>query len=211
MMTNATPYYDRPISEIALEAECMRFIFCSAAAVDEVWEAFGGIGATARVLHERFPRAYLRACDLDAQCVACYNALGAELFPLTAECEFAGMECFQVDAAEGLSAYQPKGRWGASLDFNRLTLLDLRGRSAGKWKIDLIQKTIDKTPEWIQITDSAVGHLHLNWQTSYGLPNKLLSTYIATFAQEIHRRWSFDLLAHANHARASYLLFGRTP
>ncbi len=100
IMRDNTPYHLRPSGEIAREVKCMNEIFAQATPVKTVWEAFGGIGSTARVLSEKFQQAYIRACDLDPGCVMMYNSQAAQLYPMAAEGEFAQMEPLSANSME---------------------------------------------------------------------------------------------------------------
>src|SRR4051812_7833479 len=121
MMLDTTPYRDRPKAEIAQEVSCMRQIFEKAAPVKLIYEAFGGTGETARVLAKQFPEAKIVAFDLDGPCVRAYNRKGHG-------------KANKLDALVGLLEMErPTVEWGASLDYNRFTILDLE-RKEGAWK-----------------------------------------------------------------------------
>jgi hypothetical protein len=193
-----TPYRERPPKEIAAEAECMRTIFAQAPEVPVIYEAFGGIGKTAAVLRQRFPKATIQSFDLDQKCCDLYNAQ-ADRF----------MGCSCEDASVGLQNLKwPKFGigWGASLDFNKFTLLDAAGRKEGLWKRHLIDQVAVRKPKWVQITDSAVCYLATNWRR-YGLEENSLVAYTGLLGKVLDRAYGLKLKTYANHRAATYLLF----
>lgn len=194
-MRDDTPYCDRPVTEQAREGACMEAVFTAAEAVPVIWEAFGGVGLTAGILRAEFPLAKITACEIDAECAAAYNAAGHG-------------ECAQIDATK--APLPVDVRWGASLDFNRFTLLDIDGRAGGRWKTELLDRVWGAQPTWIQITDSAIRYLHLNF-SSYGLPagdrETLLTAYVALFAKAFMRQWGMKLVTYSGHSAATYMLF----
>jgi hypothetical protein len=196
-MLDSTPYRLRPPDEVRREQDCMRRIFENAPRVPLIWEAFGGTGITAQVLSDRFPGAQLQATELDAECVLAYNSLGLH-----------NALCRQVDAREFAATCLNGHRvWGVSLDFNRLTLLDLWGRPEGRWKVDLISTVVQRATQlrWLQVTDSAASHLHLNFD-KYGLQAPSIPDYVARWKVEAFARWKLTLSAWAGHSRATYML-----
>lgn len=196
-MSDKTPYWKRPAKEIEQEVACMRQIFRAARPVSFIYEAFGGVGATAAILREQFPTAIFHAFDLDARCCELYNrsAKGMAL-------------CVQSDAAVGLSKLNFQGgTLGAVLDFNRFTLLDF-ARPEGKWKRELLTAVMDRKPEWVEVTDSAVCYLKTNWKR-YGLPEPTLAAYVEKLRVEFKARWRYDLKAWSNHRSATYTLWSR--
>jgi len=194
-MKDSTPYRERPVTEIAREQECMRAVFAYATPVPFIFEAFGGLGKTAQVMTERFPEVVITAADLDEECVKTYNKLG-----------LAHAICYPMDALDLLKTlkFKEPGLWGASLDFNRFTILDVYGRREGRWKIDLIEAVVERKPTWIQITDSAVRYLHLNYQKYYCQNN--IDSYIQTLVEAMTERWGLYRVTHRNYYAASYLL-----
>lgn len=171
----------------------MAKIFEKAKPVDVIYEAFGGIGATAEVLRKRFPEAQMWAFDIDAQCCQMYNRAGD-----------GRMWCAQLDALEGLQKLQ-LGIFGAVLDFNRFTLLDFE-RPAGRWKRNLLQSVVNRNPRWLEITDSAVCYLSTNWRR-YSLAENSLQAYVDKFKVEFQKRWGYTLRDYAAHRAATYMLF----
>lgn len=200
VMFDKTPYHARPQKETEREAACMGQIFSQAAPVRFVYEAFGGVGLTARILRERFPHATIQSFDLDQKCCDLYNEALAD----------SNTNCVCGDALAGLTdkALAPRlvpKSWGASLDFNRFTVLDLQRRE-GIWKRQLIDQVCLRKPAWVQITDSAVCYLHTNWKR-YGLPEKNLAAYVRALSMGLLKSYGLKLVTYANHSRATYLLF----
>jgi len=159
-MKDNTPYHLRPKKEIEQEVACMRQIFSQAPPVQFIYEAFGGIGATAAILRDKFPDAIFHAFDTDQKCCDLYNK--------SAE----GMAfCINKDAHVGLTGLRFDGSTlGAVLDYNRFTMLDLE-RKEGKWKMDLLNAVMERKPKWVEVTDSAVCYLGTNYK-KYGLRQK---------------------------------------
>jgi hypothetical protein len=194
-MKDDTPYRERPATEIEHEQKCMRSIFAAAPQVPFIFEAFGGLGKTAQVLAERFPKVQVLSSETDAECVQIYNTTR----PTTR------ISCVHIDAMALLGGIRhPPRKWGASLDFNRFTLMDLQGRKEGQWKIDLIAAVVERKPAWIQVTDSAIRYLHLNHQR-YGCQNTP-KAYQSKVGRSFQKRWNFGLSAAAHYHAASYLL-----
>ena len=197
-MRDDTPYRERPASEIEHEQKCMRSIFAAAPPVSFIYEAFGGIGKTAQVLAERFPKVEVLSSETDAECVKIYNA----------NSRTERIKCVHTDAMTLLSAIrQPANRWGASLDFNRFTLLDMKGRREGQWKVELIAAVMERKPAWVQVTDSAIRYLHLNYE-KYGCANTP-SSYHNKLARAFEKRWGLKLWCASYYHAASYLLLTR--
>lgn len=198
MMRDDTPYRERPPAEVQREQDCMRAIFAVAPPVDRVFEAFGGLGRTAEVLVQRFPDVRVDSWELDAECVRRYNALG-----------MSRAWCNWGDATVAAQSWNPAESWGASLDFNRLTVMDLRGRRSGRWKVELMDILVSRGPLWFQLTDSAAPYIHLNWER-YGLRSPSMVEYCRTLAREVRRRYpGYRRAAVAGHRSATYFLFVR--
>jgi hypothetical protein len=198
MMKDNTPYRERPISEIEKEQVCMRSVFGTAPPVTFIYEAFGGIGKTAHIMAERFPKAKVLSSETDEECVRLYNDSRTTK----------RIECKHMDAQSMLAAIRKLPQnWGASLDFNRLTLLDLEGRKEGQWKIDLIAAVVARNPSWIQVTDSAIRYLHLNYE-KYKCPNTA-KAYQTKMGKTFQKRWGYGLAATSHYYAASYLLLTR--
>lgn len=193
-MKDNTPYRTRPPSEIEHERCCMRDLFRSAPVVPLIYEAFGGIGLAARIWLVQFPQTTVISSDLDKKCVDQYNAM-----------RLPNAHCSHVDALVSLQETILPKEWGASLDFNKLTIFDLRGRKEGKWKIQLLEEVFKRSPTWVQFTDSAVRYLHLNWHR-YQLPKNNLVDYISAVSQELHERYHYSITTYSNYYAASYFL-----
>lgn len=206
-MTDLTPYHERPPSEIAREVACMDFVLTQARPVPLVFEAFGGTGETAQVLRSRVKPDGIRAFDLDAMCVATYNARhGGRAFRATKGDALAGFR--------SLSRWRhEREHWGASLDYNKFTLLSLTHPSGPQsWKRELLREVLAQNPTWIELTDSAIRYLHLNFK-SYGLRSPTLSSYLARVAEAVNQitasSYTYHIAAAAHHSAASYLLLQR--
>ena len=197
-MRDNTPYRERPASEIEHERKCMCAVFGAAPPVTFIYDAFGGISKTAHVMAERFPKAKVVSSETDLECVRLYNQSR-----LTER-----IECTHTDAMSLLSGIQKMPpNWGASLDFNRLTLLDLEGRREGRWKVDLIAAVVARNPSWIQVTDSAIRYLHLNHE-KYKCANNA-KAYQTKVGKTFQKRWGYGLAATSHYHAASYLLLTR--
>ena len=169
----------------------MREVLATAEPVEMIWEAFGGTGQTARVIRELHPGARLLATELDGACALEYNR------------NVRGGHCMVGDAREAIRELRPPASWGVSLDYNRFTLLDLRGRREGRWKLDLLEAVVSKDPRWIQFTDSAICYLKTNFR-SYGLKSPDPQAYDDLVYRELHRRWGMVPGRRAAHSRATY-------
>jgi hypothetical protein len=202
-MRDDTPYRDRPATERAHEVRCMRALLGHAPRVDFIWEAFGGLGETGSVLRELQPWASVQASELDLDCAEAYNARhGAGL-------SGGNLPCLHTDAMSYFQQHigpKPNAEpWAASLDFNRLTIMDLRGRPSGRWKVELLAAVLDRRPRWAQVTDSAVRYLHLNWQR-YGLRRPRPDSYARAVSREVEKRWGYVITHHEHYHAASYYL-----
>jgi hypothetical protein len=192
-----TPYRTRPPSERAHERRCMEELLGRAEAVPTIWEAFGGVGDTGEVLRRLMPGATVYASELDLDCCLEYRRRHGK------------DSCTHGDSLERARRLQPQGPWAASLDFNRLTIMDLRGRREGGWKVDLINEVLARGPRWCQITDSAVRYLHLNAVHRYGLPTAERADYVQAVAEAVRARWNYRLQCYTGYHAATYLLFVR--
>ena len=192
-MKDNTPYYDRPRTEIVREQNCMEAILASAPSVSYLWEAFGGLAVTAQVLRHRFPEAKQEAVDLDKRCVDEYNS---KMNP-AARCQLG-------DALDWLRLNPLPGGAGVSLDFNKFTVMDVSGKR-NKWKSNLVDLVVKSGPSWVQLTDSAVRYLHLNW-SRYGCRDQSLSAYLEVLGRALKEKWGLEIDVKANHHAATYLL-----
>lgn|SRR5262245_32174574 len=176
----------------------MRSIFAGAPKVSFVYEAFGGLGRTARTLAERFAGVHILSADLDQGCVDSYNQFNQTNMYL---------RCVQMDARALLNSITHlPADWGATLDFNRFTIMDVQGRKEGRWKIELINAVMARRPQprWVQVTDSAVRYLHLNAHR-YGCDPEP-KDYIRTLGRAMKHQWGLKLVGHSHYYAASYLL-----
>ena len=198
-MTQTTPYRDRPERERAEEARCFREVLTGAYQPNTIYEAFGGIGMTSKLMQDIFPGARVFSAELDEECVHRY----LKTVDLDRGSVYYGdtLEMLSFTFEHGAAVHMD----AASLDYNRCTLLDLRNPKS--FQHHLIKRVAELGPQWIQYTDSSIGKLHLNFR-SYG---------IATYrdreqAWELYGRllnaWFFDIgyqiVASARHSAASY-------
>lgn len=196
-MTDRTPYRERPLRERLSERRCMQTIFEQAPQVDHIFEAFGGTGDTAEVMRATFPQAQIHSFDLDADCCAVYDARQIPRATIT-----------QGDAVAGarvLGHHLDGELWGASLDYNRFTILDLHSRRT--WRSELLWEVMGRRPLWVQLTDSARPYLHLNWHRYPGVQAKSNADYAWVFSKRVEELWGYRLLSMSFHSRATYFLF----
>lgn len=196
-MRDTTPYHERPEREVSRERGCMRQIFAEVPLVSCVFEAFGGVGDTALVLREQFPGIALFASDLDRQCCEVYRRRVRS-----------PRRVFQGDAREAFSHWArdfETGPWGASLDFNKFTFRDLEN-PRGNWKVQLLDRVVAHRPVWVQITDSAIRYLHLNYHR-YGLEISSPEGYAQAVSRRLGDRYPLRLRTWSHHFAAMYLLF----
>lgn len=202
VMKQTTPYHERPAKERLRELSCMNFVLSAAPKPTVVYEAFGGIGMTAELMSNLWPNALIQSTELDLDCVAQYRARGlknATCYPQSCETLFH-------------KTFKNRAKLGITLDFNQCTVLDMRRDG---FQRDIIRRAIAMDPAWIQITDSAIGKLHLNWP-SYGLrvgkwtPKGKEAARIAYWCEvwsALNAQWPCLLKKVAHHSAASYLLF----
>lgn len=164
-----TPFQAPKKKDLERRLRCLKDIFSIIPETNLIWEAFGGIGFMTGVIR-RYSNAQIIATELNAECVSSYNAKGLGI-------------CYQCDAVEFLSTFNPPFRWGASLDYNNFTITDLYGR--GRSCSILLNLVISKKPIWIQITDTARKYLHLNYKR-YGLHSKDNLEYITAFIDKFN-------------------------
>lgn len=199
-MTQTTPYRDRPERERAEEARCFREVLTGAAAPEVLYEAFGGIGMTAKLMQELFPGAFIASAELDEECVQRYR-LGVDMDRAS---------ILHDDTRELLKGFFENAAGfhmeAASLDYNRCTLLDLRNPKS--FQHHLIKRVAELGPKWIQYTDSSIGKLHLNW-SSYGLLGYVTRDMAWRRYNDQLDRWfkdniGYGIEAQARHSAASY-------
>lgn len=199
-MTQTTPYRDRPERERAEEARCFREVLTGAAAPEVLYEAFGGIGMTAKLMQELFPGTFIASAELDEECVQRYR-LGVDM---------ARASILHDDTRELLKGFFEHADGlhmdAASLDYNRCTLLDLRNPKS--FQHQLIKRVAELGPKWIQYTDSSIGKLHLNFR-SYGLQVYVDRSFAwDRYTGELHKWFKeqigYQIVASARHSAASY-------
>lgn len=187
-MKQDTPYRELSGAEQSRELVCMRTVLADAAAPKLIYEAFGGVGMTAALMRELWPRAAIHSWELDPQCVEVYRARKLPNATITkGDTRYAGFTKL-FDAA--------------SLDFNQFTILDLT-RRAGKFQFDLIGAALRPKPKWLQLTDSAVSHLHLNW-AKYDIGGPVWEEYVQRLSAAMTERFGYRIVSSAHHRRASY-------
>lgn len=199
-MTQTTPYRDRPERERAEEARCFREVLKGAYQPNTIYEAFGGIGMTAKLMQELFPGAYVASAELDEECVQRYR-LGVDMDRASihhGDTRELLQDRFEVPDGLGMHA--------ASLDYNRCTLLDLRNPKS--FQHHLIKRVAELGPKWIQYTDSSIGKLHLNW-SSYGLAswtdrNQGWAVYTAKLSKWLKFEIGYEVVLMSRHSAASY-------
>lgn len=178
-----TPYRSRPKTERDRELKCMETIFRAVTESPEfVAEAFGGIGMTAALMSRLWPEATIRSWDIDAKCVAQYQALDLPNASIALDSCIDGLK--ELERADLVS-----------LDFNQFTLKTMDTR----FTKEVLQEALDLGPSYLQITDSAVKYLHLN-APKYGVRN--LREYLTGIAD----RLGLYIVSAAHHSSASYLL-----
>lgn len=192
-MKSTTPYWTRPASQRDHKARCMGSILSRATPVPLIYEAFGGIGITATILSRLFPYSKIRSFDIDKKCVQFYN--DQHIQNARALCE---------DSLLGFRTLKPTGEWAASLDFNLFTILDITRKRNRSYP--LLASVVERRPRWIQLTDSAVKYLHLNYE-SYGLKASNSEHYVARLNKELGERWGLEHVAHEGSTSATYLLY----
>lgn len=187
-MRQTTPYRALGVSEHARELACVREVLADAAPPTLIYEAFGGVGMLAAFMSRQWPAAQIRSWELDAECVAMYRA--RQLPNAT------------VTRGDTRFAFCTASFDAASIDFNQFTLLDLT-RLTGRFQSDLLTMVCKRRLKWVQLTDSAVSHLHLNW-ARYGLERANWEEYVGQLNRALKARFNYHIVRSAHHRRASY-------
>lgn len=197
MMKDNSPYVSRPSTEIEKERQCLNELFIQAAPISFIYEAFAGVGLAATIWNKLFPETFVESFDLDQDCVDIYNDL---LLPRS--------RAYLGDTLTEFKEMFVPENWAASLDFNKYTIMDLRGRPEGKFKQQLVSLVAERNPKWIHITDSAVRYFHLNWER-YGLEVKDFGYYVDAFSIEFKKSYGYEIVHWTNYFAASYFLLER--
>lgn len=186
-----TPYTSRPSWEQAQEYQCMKFVLRDATLPvrGTVFEAFGGIGMTASLIHELWPSAVIESCEISEECAGQYRQ--REIPSATIHVQ----DCREV-LRSGLRFD------AASLDFNRFTLLDLE-RPSGAFHREVLTAVFAGSPRWVQLTDSAINKLHLN-AYAYGMKTSFREEYTELLSAAFRQRCGYSVVAMASHRGASY-------
>lgn len=164
---------------------CLRALFARQETPWRIVEAFGGVGNITRILIEAFPGVRVVSWDRDPRCVEALKELG--------------VKAVLGDSVRDLTASEGDG---VCLDHNMLTLLRLRGELQ-----PLIERVLSAEPLWVQLNDSAVSKLHLNWK-SYGAKSKSLQDYLGAYDREF-ARFGYKVTDHEGHARATQIILSR--
>lgn len=198
-MTQTTPYRTRPERERDAEAACFAKVLSRATAPSFIYEAFGGIGMVTRILLDRFPEARLSAAELDSECVEIWRR---DVLDTRAK-------IVHEDTCQLLQRLVPEPNTAAVFDFNRCTLMDLL--KSGSFQSQLLRAATTKLhPKWIEVTDSSVGKLHLNWR-SYGLDGydyreTAWGLYSDKVADWFQTSLGYRMTARSHHWAASYYM-----
>lgn len=198
-MQQTTPYRERPAREREEEARCFREVLLGASTPKTLYEAFGGIGMVTKMILGQWPETDLFAAELDADCVEQWKKeVGGK-----AEIYHGDTKDLLSRLAEG--AVQHSRPLAAVLDFNKCTLLDLS--RANSFQSQMLNGVFGLKPVWVELTDSSIGKLHLNWR-SYGLKGysdrktawEQYNGKLDTWA----RSHGYRVVASACHSAASY-------
>jgi len=150
----------------------------------------------ASLLLERFPNIQVESAELDRECVETYRAAN----PSPRAAVFHGDTNDLLDLLESFQA--------ASLDYNKCTLRDLQDPSS--FQSLLLARVVGHAPDWIQITNSAIGKLHLNWRSygiqSYQSRDQAQGEYEQKLSDLLEQRHGYRLSVSSNHSAASYHL-----
>lgn len=189
-MKQDTPYRDRPATERARELACMNeVLFDVVRAPERIYETFGGIGMVTAFLRHRFQFSEIVSTELDFECVqqAKLAAAGADIHH--ADCfKFLDNPDFEFEAAV--------------LDFNQCTIRDLTWPKLN-FQQQVMYSVVRRKPQWIELTDSACGKLHLNFKT-YGLENRYFGGYERKLSQALTERFGYRIVKSSKHHAAAY-------
>lgn len=187
--------------DIRRERECYRQLFSIfSAPFASVLEIFGGAGILREVLGEQKlvdDGTRHEAWDYSERCVDYL----AQTFPLSA-----------VRRVDSFNEPIENGWELISADFNSWTFLRYAKQTPYQ---KLTTRLFESGAAYVQLTDSAVNKMHLNW-THYsrvfgreiGTDAPLLD-YMSHLDVNFRARFNYSLLRVAHHANASYLLFQR--
>jgi hypothetical protein len=131
---------------------------------ERLFEFFGGLGRVTRMAMEVFPGVPIETWDMDDRCCEELRSIGG------------GVE---VRTGDSLSDLVVTERSGVLMDFNVWTVLKARTVYA-----DVMDRVMAARPRWVQVTDSALSKLHLNY-ASYGAAAGTWDSY-----REVLREWA---------------------
>lgn len=164
-----------------------------------VLELFGGAGVFRTELGRHFPhfRGLHVSWDHSLKCVEALR----EKFPAS-----------DVRCVDSFTYPIPRAMWSLiSADFNTWTFLKYKNR---KDYADVTARIFLAGADFVQLTDSAVNKLHLNWRAyarEFGVEAERMSPadYICELGDHFAEFYGYSLVSAAYHTGASYLLFMR--
>lgn len=192
-------FVEEKAREVDKERECFRAILSDLNPCDHVWEAFGGIGLLHQLLVKEFGwTPQYQTWEHSARCVEYLQGLDPSM---------------EVTLGDSFQMEIPLARPNAlfSLDFNTFT--PLRAERDAKY-LDLVTRVCAAQPRWLQVTDSAVNRLHLNfgpYTQLFGRPITDLPSYLKSVSRWFYDRFGYSVRKAAYHHGASYLLLSREP
>jgi hypothetical protein len=190
-MGNRPDYYwyllHKP-ADVRRQAMCLKKIFQSLPRVRSVAEYFGGVGFCSKLIHEIVKPKQHYIFDIDPFCVA-------HLKHMTRDWVGASVTSDQFQGGIDLHCF----------DFNMFTFVKFSSKSVEN---QILDAALIHQPRYIQITDSAVNKLHLNYK-SYGLANSRPQGYFKAFSDSAYERWGYSVTRAYYHVGAAYLLLER--
>lgn len=193
-MKSDTPYRTRPAGERRRERLAFEAILADAVRPETVVDTFAGVGDVGTLVAEKWPGVRIVAWDLGRDCCNEYDRRVRETGTVPE------LTCGPAD----FSSLPRRGTEGIILDYNLCTLRDLRNPAS--FPSILLRAAAARAPEWIEVTDSALSKLHLNYRC-YGLDVADLPAYLTLFSAAVHSATGYAAVVAANHFLASYLRF----
>lgn len=184
-MSDSSPAWQiKPRDEVA-NAEILRRLFDGLKAPKRVVEFFGGLGKTTKVIRQMWPQVPIQSWDLDSTCIRFLKKV----------------ERCEVIQGDSLSDCVVNPGDGVLMDFNLWTVKRAEGNYA-----DVMKRTFEARPAWVEVADSAMGKMHINF-ASYGLAKAsridyihLVSNWVVQYGYRLGRY-------EVNHVRTMTFLF----
>lgn len=155
-MKDSQPAWQLPDKEESSNVDAViRLLSDRAPRPTKLYEFFGGLGGVTKAVMKLYPGVPIQTWDADERC---YETLKA----------IEGVEAIWSDS---LIACRPTPGSGVLMDFNLWTIL----RAEDQYE-RVMQRVFSSGAAWVQLADSALGKLHLNFK-AYGLEDSSWESY----------------------------------